>query len=119
LSDWSSDVCSSDLGNGDRGGNRKPGAQANVDGHGAEQQPEECSKDYRSGGEFPWTFFGRHIAAEFTWWRRGTPCLFARPRLFGQMNPPYLPQLDADAAPVRGIMPQVGQAGKRILAAGG
>jgi len=35
------------------------------------------------------------------------------------MKPPYLPQFDDDAAPVRGIMPQGGQAGKRILAVGG
>src|SRR5207244_10060306 len=70
--------------NGDRSGNGKPGAQANVDGHGAEQQPEERAKDDRPDGEFLWAFFGRYIAAEFAWRRRGTPCLFAPPRLFAQ-----------------------------------
>ena len=44
---------------------------------------------------------------------------FRAPQFVRSMKPPYLPELDAEAAPVRGIMPQVVEVGKRILAVGG
>src|SRR5260370_8903 len=74
---WAKDADGEDR-NGDRSGNGETGAQADVDRHGAEKQPEERAENYRANGEFFWAFFGGYVGAEFTWRCRGTPWTFAQ-----------------------------------------
>src|SRR5258708_25510484 len=64
-------------GNGDRSGNREPGAQADVHGHRAEEQSEESAEDHRANGKFFEAFFSGYVGAEFTPRGPRAPCPFA------------------------------------------
>src|SRR5258708_31962308 len=99
-------------GNGDRSGNGEPGTQADVDGDRTEEKSEERAEYHGANGEFFWAFFGGYVGAEFTRRCRGTPWTFAQRIL------PFS-GIECQCGLCGGIMPQVGEAGKRILASRG